>query len=337
MPIIEVKNLKKTYKIKDRKEGFIEIIKSVINPKYYFKTAVNGIDFAIHEGECVGYIGENGAGKSTTIKMLTGILYPTSGDVYVNGIVPYKNRIKNNKRIGCVFGQRSQLLWDLPVIESFKFNKKLYEIPDKTYNDNLSRFIGLLKIDELFKVPVRNLSLGQRMKCEIVSAFLHNPKVVYLDEPTIGLDVFVKEQIRKFIKDVSKERKTTVILTTHDLQDIEEVCQRIILIDNGTIVYDGDIVNFKNHYGIYRIIEFSLKSINVDLYEVLEKKKDIVEPLMCETNRIQLRFNRKKATANDIISIISKYCEIIDLSITEPNLELIVKDIYGREKDNEIC
>lgn len=328
--MIQVENLTKIYKLKNRHEGFIGTMKDFIAPEYYDKTAVDHIDMHIKAGECVGYIGENGAGKSTTIKMLTGILQPTSGTVMIDGLVPYKERIKNNFKIGTVFGQRSQLWWDLPVIESFKFNKRLYEIKDEIYNKNMERYTTLLNIQELLQVPVRNLSLGQRMKCEIAISFLHDPKIVYLDEPTIGLDVLVKEDIRKFIKQVNEENKTTIILTTHDLKDIEEVCNRIIVIDKGKILYDGKLDEFIDTFGKNRIIKFTAKKYQKDLLEVMKKQENM--EIEINENEIDVIFDKKKLTANGVINIVNPYIEIMDLSIIEPNLESIVKDIYRSVK-----
>ena len=202
MSLIEVKDLVKNYKIIEKEDGLRGYLKNLIKPKYKEFTAVNNINFNINEGELVGYIGENGAGKSTTIKMLTGLLTPTSGQVVVNGIVPNEKRIENNKNIGAVFGQKTQLWWDLPVIESFRLIKKMYKIPENEYRKNLKKFTELLQLEDLLEKQVKNLSLGQKMRCEIAATFLHNPKIVYLDEPTIGLDVLVKENIRKFIKDI---------------------------------------------------------------------------------------------------------------------------------------
>ena len=265
MAIIEVDNLVKIYKIIEKQDGLIGYFKNLIKPNYKKFDAVKGINFNIEEGELVGYIGENGAGKSTTIKMLTGLLTPTSGRVLVNGIVPNEKRIQNNKNIGAVFGQKTQLWWDLPVIESFRLIKKMYEIPENEYRKNLKKFTELLDLQELLEKQVKNLSLGQKMRCEIAATFLHDPKIVYLDEPTIGLDVFVKEKIRKFIKDINKEKKTTVILTTHDLKDIEDVCDRIILLDKGQIVYDGEKQKFKDTYGRYVIAELIVKDKKEDI------------------------------------------------------------------------
>ena len=326
--IIDVKNLTKEYKMKIRKEGFLNSVKTFFMPKYYTKKAVDNISFSINEGECVGYIGENGAGKSTTIKMLTGILHPTSGEIVVNGLIPYQNSTKNNFNIGTVFGQRSALWWDLPVIDSFKVNKTIYNIPNNIYNENMESYNKILKLDELLYTPVRNLSLGQRMKCEIALAFLHNPKIVYLDEPTIGLDVLVKEDIRNFLSKVNKEKNTTIILTTHDLADIEAVCKRIIIIDNGQILYDGNLKEFIKIYGKTRIIKFKLEKG----YNKEELEKVIKEDYEFIDNKLEIKFDKEKITPNKIINIVSKYAEITDIKIIEPNLEKIVKEIYRSKK-----
>lgn len=326
MSIIEVKDLAKTYKIIEKEDGLKGYFKNLIKPKYREFTAVNKINFDIKEGELVGYIGENGAGKSTTIKMLTGILTPTSGKVIVNGIVPYEKRIENNKNIGAVFGQKTQLWWDLPVIESFRLIKQMYKIPEGEYRKNLKTFTEILELDELLEKQVKNLSLGQKMRCEIAATFLHNPQIVYLDEPTIGLDVFVKENIRKFIKNINKEKNTTVILTTHDLKDIEDICDRIILLDKGNIMYDGRKQKFKDIYGKSAIAEFIVenktslinKNINIKSVEVLEES---------EIN-LKIKFSHSETTIIKIVEEISKHCNIIDIHMKEAELEDILKEIY---------
>ena len=288
--------------------------------------AVKGINFEIKEGELVGYIGENGAGKSTTIKMLTGLLTPTSGKVTVNGIIPYKERIRNNKNIGAVFGQKTQLWWDLPVIESFRLIKKMYNMTESEYRKNLKKFTKLLELDELLEKQVKNLSLGQKMRCEIAATFLHNPKIVYLDEPTIGLDVFVKEKIRKFIKEINEENKTTVILTTHDLKDIEDVCDRIILLDKGKIIYDGEKQKFKDKYGKYITAELIVKNKKSIIKNDLKNENlKIIEE---KENSIKLKFLHEKITILTVMDEISKYCEIEDVHMKEAELEDILKEIY---------
>ena len=326
MASIEVENLVKTYKIMQKQDGLVGYFKNLIRPKYKELTAVKGINFNIEEGELVGYIGENGAGKSTTIKMLTGLLTPTSGKVIVNGIVPNEKRIENNKNIGAVFGQKTQLWWDLPVIESLRLIKQMYKLPDGEYRKNLKKFTEILELDELLDKQVKNLSLGQKMRCEIAATFIHNPKIVYLDEPTIGLDVFVKENIRKFIKDINKEKNTTVILTTHDLKDIEDVCNRIILLDKGTIIYDGEKQKFKDTHGKYIFAELVVNDKNISVSENMKTSSfEIIEET--DTN-IKIRFSHEKTTIMQIMNEISKYCVVEDIHMRESELEDILKEIY---------
>ena len=329
MAIIKVKDLVKTYKIIEKEDGLIGYFKNLIKPKYKEFTAVNHINFEIQEGELVGYIGENGAGKSTTIKMLTGLLTPTSGEVVVDELVPNKNRIENNKKIGAVFGQKTQLWWDLPVIESFRLIKKMYKIPDGEYRKNLKKFSEILELDDLLEKQVKNLSLGQKMRCEIAATFLHNPKIVYLDEPTIGLDVLVKERIRAFIKEINKEKNTTVILTTHDLKDIEDVCDRIILLDKGQIIYDGEKEKFKEIYGKQVIAQIIVKNkTSLITTETINDEFEVVEE---SDEQVKIRFNHDKYTIMDIVNRISNYCEITDMHIEEQGLEEILKEIYRGE------
>lgn len=326
MAMIKVENLVKTYQVIQKESGLFGYFKNLVKPKYKEFDAVKGIDFSIEEGELVGYIGENGAGKSTTIKMLTGLLTPTSGKVIVNNIEPYKKRIENNKNIGAVFGQKTQLWWDLPVIESFRLIKKMYKIPEGEYRKNLKKFTEILELNELLEKQVKNLSLGQKMRCEIAAAFLHNPKIVYLDEPTIGLDVFVKENIRKFIKEINKEKNVTVILTTHDLKDIEDVCDRIILLDKGQIIYDGSKQKFKDTYGKYVIAEFTVKDKNLSINDNI--KIDEIEILEETENQLKLKFKHEETTIVKVMEQISKYCKIEDIHMKEAELEDILKEIY---------
>lgn len=326
MPIIEVKNLVKQYKIIEKQDGLLGYFKNLIKPQYNKIIAVNDINFEIEEGELVGYIGENGAGKSTTIKMLTGLLTPTSGEIMVNGLVPNEKRIQNNKNIGAVFGQKTQLWWDLPVIESFRLIKKMFKIPENEYRKNLKRFTEILDLEDLLDKQVKNLSLGQKMRCEIAATFLHNPKIVYLDEPTIGLDVFVKENIRKFIKEINKEKKTTVILTTHDLKDIEDVCDRIILLDRGQIIYDGEKQKFKDIYGKYTLAELIVSSKNLSVKDKLKSNNfEIIEE---NENKMKIKFKHDETTIVKIMNDISEYCVIEDIHMRESELEDILKEIY---------
>lgn len=332
MSIIEVSGVSKEYKISDHKGGLIGYINHIFNPKYKKFTAVNNISFKINQGEIVGYLGENGAGKSTTIKMLSGLLTPTNGIIKVNGIVPYKNRIQNNFQIGAVFGQKTQLWWDLPVFESFKLIGNLYKMTQKDYEKNLNWIVEKLELKELLNKQVRNLSLGQKMKCEIAATFLHKPKVVYLDEPTIGLDVLVKENIRKFIKEYNKEFNTTIILTTHDVKDVEELCDRIILIDKGKIIYDGNINSFRSKYSnndfltIFKKETISfINKIKLDGIEVVEESK----------NYIKIKFNQDKISIIEIIEKFKKYYTILNVETNEAKMEEILKEIYRGNIDVE--
>ena len=256
----------------------------------------------------VGYIGANGAGKSTTIKMLTGILVPTSGHIDVMGLTPYLRRKENARRIGVVFGQRTQLWWDLPVIDSFELLKHIYEIPDNVYRQNLEFFCELLQLHPLLSTPVRKLSLGGRMRCDLTAALLHNPEILYLDEPTIGLDVVAKEQVRQFLKQINAERQVTVILTTHDLNDVEQVCERLIIIDSGKIIYDGGIEALKKRYGKTRMLIVDLARAYADIH--LEN----VSLTRREDNRIWLEFDRDTLPASEVIARLAARYEIQDLT-----------------------
>lgn len=330
MAIINVENLKKEYKINVKKEGLFGAILSLFNPKYTIKEAVKGVSFDIEEGEMVGYIGANGAGKSTTIKMLTGILTPTSGKILVNSLNPNKHRIKNNMKIGAVFGQRTQLWWDIPVIESYKLIQKIYEIPDELYKENIEYFSETLGLKELLHIPVRQLSLGQKMRCEIAAAFLHNPRIVYLDEPTIGLDFMVKEKIRKFIKQINKERNVTVILTTHDLQDIEEICSRIIIIDKGDIMFDGDLAEIREEFSKFAFASLQVKEISNELQNFINSSYVGFELISIEENVLNIKFNRTEITIAGIFEKLSQYCSILDLSIQDVSIDMILKTLYAR-------
>lgn len=250
--MIEVSNIQKTFKIIKKQPGIIGNVKALFRPEFIYKEAVKNISFRIDEGELVGYIGQNGAGKSTTIKILCGILYPDKGTVKVNGIEPFINRKVNNKNIGVVFGQRGQLWRDLQVEDSFMMLKNIYEVSDEDYEKRMGIFDEYLNIKELLHMPVRKLSLGQKMKCEFVAALIHWPKVLYLDEPTIGVDIITRKKLLKFIEMINNDYKITVILTTHNMQDIESLCKRVIIINEGEIIFDGDDSKLKKLYGGYK-------------------------------------------------------------------------------------
>lgn len=327
--MIKVENLTKEFKTYKKHEGFKGAIKSLFSNEYTVKKAVDGVNFIINEGELVGYIGVNGAGKSTTIKMMTGILVPSGGSCQINGIVPYKNRRENAKNIGVVFGQRSQLWWDLPVSESFGILQKIYDIPKEKYEKNLAYLKDILGLDEFFLTPVRNLSLGQKMRADFAASMLHEPKVLFLDEPTIGLDIVVKDKIRKAIKEINKKNNTTVILTTHDLDDIEEVCDRIIVIDGGKKIFDGSIKNLKENFGKCRSIKFDVK---INKYEDINSLFGIYgeDLIVKETdNELEIKFHKDKLKIAEIISKIVNIYEVRDITIEEPQMEDVVKEIYS--------
>jgi len=243
--MIELKNISKTFKVARRNAGVKEAVKSIFLREYEYIRALKNISFKINDGEMVGYIGPNGAGKSSTIKIMSGILNPDSGECIINGRIPWKNRIDHVKEIGVVFGQRSQLWWDVPVIDSFELIKDIYKVSHETYKQNLEELTAILDLSQIVKTPARQLSLGQRMRCELVASLLHNPKILFLDEPTIGLDAVSKIAVRGFIKKINKERNTTIILTTHDMQDIQAITERILLIGKGEILLDGSIGDLK--------------------------------------------------------------------------------------------
>lgn len=332
--MIKVENLSKEFKSNKKYPGFKGAIKSFFSREYIIKKAVDNISFEIEDGEIVGYIGANGAGKSTTIKMMTGILSPSSGTISINGLIPYEDREKNAKDIGVVFGQRTQLWWDLPLSETFSLLKDIYDVNDKDYKERMEFLNEVLEINEFILSPVRTLSLGQRMRADLAAALLHNPKIIYLDEPTIGLDVVVKEKVRSAIKEINKKYGTTVILTTHELNDIEELCNRIIIIDNGIKIYDGSLSDIKGSYGYITTIEVQVKNLKgnekFDINNEMNISKENLEMKVLE-NKIIVRFNRNFTKQAEIISkIISKF-DILDFSIIETSIEEIIKKIYRKE------
>ncbi len=320
--MIKVRDLRKEFKVYQHREGLIGAIRNLASAKYSIVKAVDGISFQVDEGQMVGYVGPNGAGKSTTIKMLTGILVPTSGEIEVAGLIPFKNRKENARRIGVVFGQRTQLWWDLPVIESFQLLRRIYRVPQDKFKKNLDTFHDLLSIGEFINTPVRKLSLGQRMRCDLAAALLHDPPILYLDEPTIGLDVVAKYRVREFLKEINSERKTTIILTTHDLSDIEKLCTRMMIIDHGRIIYDGTVEEIKRRYGKKRmlIVDLAGDYSEIDVYGA--------EVIRRVDHRVWLQFDRDQVTASKLIAQITQKYDIIDLTLEEPEIETIVAGIY---------
>ncbi len=327
MPLIHVNNLRKEYKRTVMEKGLKGAIKNLFQSKYEIKVAVNDISFEVEEQEAVGYIGANGSGKSTTIKMLSGILTPTSGELLIDNIVPHNNRIKNNQKIGVVFGQRSQLWWDVPIIESYKLLQKIYEVEDTQFKKNLQTCVEALEIGELLKFSPRQLSLGQKMRCEIGSIMLYNPKIIFLDEPTIGLDVHAKESIRLFINRLNREKKTTVFLTSHDFQDIEDICSRIIILDKGNIVWDGSKNDIKDRFTQTKTIKLYVHHVPEPLIESLNCNQALVLKEFTD-NYLIMEFNVKLTSPVAIISLVHTFTEIKDIEIKEISIESIVKQHF---------
>ena len=304
---IVMENLCKDFKVLNRHEGLKGSIRDLFSRDYKTISAVKDVSVTVKQGEIVGYLGPNGAGKSTTIKMMTGVLEPTSGTVLVNGLVPYKDRTKNCENIGVVFGQRSQLWWALPLIESFKLLKDIYMVPQKDYDDMIELYRSLVDIEPILHKTVRQMSLGQRTLSDILAAFLHNPGIVFLDEPTIGLDVSMKSKIRDLILGLNKEKNTTVILTTHDMGDVDALCKRIIIIDEGKKIYDNDIEHLKSYFGSYRTLRVRLD--NKDTWEetiIDEKKTDVMT----------------------VITDYQKTHKVKDIQLQEISTEEVIKKIY---------
>lgn len=332
--MIKVENLTKEFKTNKKYPGFRGAIKSFFLKEYTVKTAVDHISFDIAKGEIVGYIGANGAGKSTTIKMMTGILTPSSGSIVVDGIIPYENLQKNAMEIGVVFGQRTQLWWDLPLSETFSLLKEIYDVSDTDFNERMAFLNEVLELQSFLLSPVRTLSLGQRMRADIAAALIHNPKIIYLDEPTIGLDVIVKENVRHAIKEINRKYGTTIILTTHDLNDIEELCQRIIIIDEGKKLYDGSLEDIKNRYGYMTTLEIQTKKhIEVEelgLNEILGLSEDDLT-VHSNENKLMVIFNRTKTSSSDVVFHIMKNYRVLDFGVKETSIEDIIKKIYRNE------
>lgn len=321
-PIILAGGVSKRFRQHKRFPGFWGALKTLFTSEYTEVAAVEGVSFSIEEGEAIGYLGPNGAGKSTMIKMMTGILVPTSGDLSVLGRVPHEERMTNAKQIGVVFGQRSQLWWDLPVLDSFELHRRIYDIPEARYRDNLKYFGEMLQLEPFMERAVRQLSLGQRMRCEIVMALLHDPKVLFLDEPTIGLDVVAKDAVRQFLSEVNRERGVTIILTTHDLQDIEKICPRLIMVDEGKLLFDGALKNLRAALGSKRRLR-------------LEFNKDPGE-LELPTARLirdeglfkHYVIDREDVSLIQVLGDVPQGFGLKDVSLEEPDIEEVIRTFY---------
>lgn len=339
--MIEVKDLRKEFKKSIKEPGLKGSIKSLFKPRHEIVRAVDNISFEVPKGEIIGFIGPNGAGKSTVIKMLTGILTPTSGYCRIDGKIPTKNRKEYVKEIGVVFGQRTQLWWDLALRETYMVLKEIYEIPEDKYNERMAFLNEVLELDDFIASPVRTLSLGQRMRADIAASLLHNPKVLFLDEPTIGLDVVVKDSIRKAIQKINKDSKTTVILTTHDLEDIELLCERIVMIDKGKKVFDGDLSELKRRYGQMRELRFELKK--PEDIEKLNYKGEFSfseDDLSIESKEgsVNVRFNSDIVSVERMLSYTLSAVHVKDINVKDADIEEIIRRLYlgGGEHSGEI-
>ncbi|MEG0306424.1 MAG: ABC transporter ATP-binding protein [Clostridium sp.] len=323
--MIEVKNVSKTFKVFKREPGFGEAVKSLFNRKYELVHALSNVSFNIAEGEMVGYIGPNGAGKSTTIKIMSGILNPDSGACIINGRTPWEDRINHVKDIGVVFGQRSQLWWDVPVVDSFELIKDIYKVPQNQYKKNIKDLVDLLNIGDIIKTPTRQLSLGQRMRCEIAASLIHNPKILFLDEPTIGLDSISKIAVREFIKDINRERKTTVILTTHDTQDIEALTKRIILIGKGRVLLDGKLDDLKERFNKER-------TISLDYYGELDQVCRGLTIAEKYNGRAVIEVDTSMISVSEGISYLSSRVNVNDIQVSSTTVEDVVIGLYKEFK-----
>ena len=321
-PIIQVENLNKHFKVYKHHRGALRGLRNLLTREFHWVRAVDGISFEVQAGELVGYIGPNGAGKSTTIKMLTGLLVPTSGELRVNGCVPWRERRTYVATLGAVFGQRTSLWWDLPVIESLQLLQHVYAIPADRFRRNLDEFRALLDMDPFLDTPVRSLSLGQRMRADICAALLHDPRLLFLDEPTIGLDVVAKDRIRTFVTHVNRERGTTVILTTHDLSDVEKLCDRVMIIDHGHLLYDGQLEELRNRFGGKRELVVDLANGEATIVP------EGAELVSREGRRLTYRFERSRITASALIGQLSDHYQIRDLQVREPEIAETVRRIY---------
>ena len=324
MTVISVEHLSKSFKVKEKEKGFIGSLKAIVKPNYKQVNAVNDVSFKVEEGEVIAFIGPNGAGKSTTIKMLTGILYPDSGSIEVLGINPSKSRKKLAYEIGTVFGQKEQLWMHLTAYDNFKFFGAIYDLSDEEAEKRISELSKLFDLEEFINTPVRNLSLGQRIRCEIVASLIHRPKVLFLDEPTIGLDPVVKDCIRKLIKKMNKEYHTTIFLTSHDISDIEKLCKRVVIINDGHIVMDDSMTNLKYHYMDKKIIELKVRK-KVDF-----KEAQGINVLKKSNNSLKIEIDTNQTDLTTVLKLINPE-NIIDMNISNIPLEEIISTIYKRE------
>lgn len=328
--MIQVQNLVKVFRKPIRGKGLGGMLATLFSRKYTEIRAVDGVSFDIPEGEIVGYIGSNGAGKSTTIKMMCGILTPTSGKVLIDGLEPYLKRRVVAKDIGVVFGQKTQLWWDIPLVESFKVLKEIYQVSDEDYEERVAFLSSVLGIDEFLTQPVRTLSLGQRMRADLAASMLHNPKILFLDEPTIGMDVLVKDRIRKAIHALNAKYHTTVVLTTHDMADIENLCSRIIMIEKGSIIYDGPLGNIKRRFGNIKTLTLTTPP-NIDPHTVAPFSDEVT--MSMDEDKVVLRFDADKVNLEHVVQYAFSQYHAIDMKIADISIEDVVKTILAQQEE----
>lgn len=319
--MIELKNIRKTFRVAKRNAGLKAAAKALFRKEYTEIHALQDVSFKINDGEMIGYIGPNGAGKSSTIKIMSGVLTPDSGECLINGRVPWKERAAHVQEIGVVFGQRSQLWWDVPVIDSFELIRDIYRVPEEKYRKNLGDLTELLDIGEIVKTPARQLSLGQRMRCEIAASLLHDPRILFLDEPTIGLDAVSKIAVRDFVKTINREKGTTVILTTHDMQDIEALTERILLIGKGKILLDGSLEQLKSRKSTHRTLTVDYVGERLPLLPEMQVKKDL-------DGHAEIVLDTEKLSISDAIAHISAAAEVKDISVAGENIDDLVVSLY---------
>ncbi len=324
MAIISVSNLTKYYQVHKKEPGFVGSLKSLVKRNYYDAKAVDDISFSIAEGELIGFIGPNGAGKTTTLKCLSGLLYPTSGEVSVLGYKPFERKNAFLKQIALVMGQKNQLWWDLPAMESFLLNKEIYEVSDSHFKKTLAELSELLDVTDVLNVQVRKLSLGQRMKCELIAALIHTPKILFLDEPTIGLDVVMQEKLREFVKDYNEKYNATIILTSHYMKDVEQLCKRIIVIDHGKILYDGTLEDIVKKYAKHKLLTVQLsKRVDKDRF------KELGEITFYEYPKVTISVPREDS--NKVAARLLEKFPVEDLNIEDISIEEVIRDVFSEK------